>query len=180
MGKVHIMWDIETLGIKRNAIIPSIGAVKIQDGKIIEGFHVGIDPVDAERYGLGIDAATFMYWMEPKMHEARAKLLALAKVPLIDALEGLNTWVNETPEEDQGSAFGKGSTFDNVRIADACKAAGVKYPIHYRQDECYRTLANRNPDIGYVQLGTAHDALDDAKSQAEHLIRICAARGMVL
>lgn len=175
---VHVMWDLETFGLRsaRKIPIPSaIGAVKFDGTTILDKFRVGIDPVDAERYGLTVSASTFVWWLDPKRADARAAWLDLPKVPLDAALIGLMEWIREVPLEDLGSSFGKGSTFDNVLLKDYCELAQVEYLFSYRQDECYRTLANRNPDIKYEQLGIAHDPLDDAMSQAVHTQRLAAA-----
>lgn len=177
----HVMSDIETLGLADNCLILSVGGVKFNSTTILDKFHVGIDPVDAERYGLKIDAATaWNYWADPKRDEARKRLFELPKIDLFGALDGFATWVNETPLDDRGSLWGKGATFDNVRIKNACQAVGLEYPFTYRQDECYRTLANRCPDVPYTQIGVMHDALDDAESQAVHLQAICKQYGIAL
>lgn len=177
---IHVMSDIETLGLANDCIILSIGGVKFDQDKIVDKFHVGIDPVDAERYGLKIDAKTVMYWLDPKRDEARKRLVELPKVDLFAALDCFAMWCLGTPAYDRGSLWGKGATFDNVRIKSAYDAVGIEYPFTYRQDECYRTLANRCPDIEYKQLGVAHDALDDAESQAVHLQEICRRYGIKL
>lgn len=178
---IHVMADIETLGLADDCVPLSIGGVKFDGDTIVDKFHVGIDPVDAERYGLKVDAATaWNYWADPKRDEARRRLFELPKVDLFAALDGFAIWVGETPVDQRGSLFGKGATFDNVRIKKFYDAVGLSYPFTYRQDECYRTLANRCPDVKYEQFGVAHDALDDAISQALHLIKIAKAHGIVL
>jgi hypothetical protein len=177
---IHVMADIETWSTRNNALIVSIGAVKFDAENIIDRFHVGIDPVDAQRFGLHIDAGTVLYWFGPKMAEAREQLMALPKVDLFAALDGFAIWVNQTPVDDRGSLWGKGATFDNVILASAYEAAKIDFPFSYRQNECYRTLANRCPNVEYAQVGVAHDALDDATSQAFHLQAIVKHCGLSL
>lgn len=178
---IHVMGDIETLSLEEDPIILSIGGVKFDGDTIIDKFHVGIDPVDAQRYGLKIDAATaWGYWCDPKRDEARKRLWDLPKIDMFAAIDGFAIWCNETPLDQRGSFWGKGATFDNVRVKNVFKALGLEYPFTYRQDECYRTLANRCPDVVYEQVGVAHDALDDAMSQALHLQAICRKYGIAL
>lgn len=173
---IHVMADIETLSLADDCVLLSIGGVKFDGEKVTDKFHVGIDPVNAESYGLRVDAAcAWNYWCDPKRDAARKRLWELPKVDLVAALDGFRIWVRETPVDELGSLWGKGAVFDIPRIKNAFSAVGLKddYPFTYRQEECYRTLANRAPEIEYQQIGVAHDALDDAESQAVHLIKIC-------
>lgn len=178
---IHVMADIETWSTRHDGLIISIGGVKFDQDNIIDRFHVGIDPVDAQqRYNRHIDASTVLYWLDPKKAQARLELLELPKVDMFAALDGFSLWCKQTPTDQRGSLWGKGSTFDNVLLADAFAAAGIEFPFGYRQNECYRTMANRNPDIEYVQIGTTHNGVADAESQAVHLQAICKARGIAL
>lgn len=175
---VHVMVDIETLG---PSLIISIGGVKFNDADIIECFHQGVDPVNAERFGMRTDAATcWNYWADPKRDEARKRLFELPKVDLYAALDGFRMWVEETPLDDRGSLWGNGATFDNVKLKAAFDMVGITSPFTYHQDECYRTLKNRAPEVEFVHVGVAHDALDDARSQALHLQEICRKYGIKL
>lgn len=180
---IHVMTDIETLAAKSTKpALLSIGAVKFNAEGVLDGIHIGIDLESCERAGLDIEAATVMWWFDPKRAQAREELLALDKIDLYYALEGYAMWVNDTPKDELGSNWGKGATFDNVRLKSAFDIVGqgLEYPFTYKQDECYRTFANRFPDIPYVQHNTAHNGLADAESQAKHLIEICKARGIAL
>lgn len=178
---IHVMLDIETLSTRHDALITEIGAVKFDADTIIDRFHVGVDIVDAQRsYNRHIDAGTVLYWLAEKRAEARKAMLELYRVDMYSAFDGLVMYINETPAEQLGSVWGKGSTFDNVLVRDACAAAGIEYPVSYRQDECYRTFANRCPDVPYEQIGTAHVSIADAESQAVHLQRICKHLGLTL
>jgi exodeoxyribonuclease VIII len=178
---IHTMLDIETLSTRHDALITEIGAVKFDADTIIDRFHVGIDLADAqERYGRHISASTVLYWLRPDRDDARAAMLALPRVEMLYAVEGFVNFVRETPAAERGSIWGKGSTFDNVLVKSACDAVGVEYPATYKQDECYRTFANRCPAVPYQQIGTAHVSIADAESQAVHLQQICKHLGVAL
>lgn len=169
----HIMGDIETLSTANNPVLLSLGAVRFDAENIIDRFHVGIDPADCERYGLVIDAKAVMWWLDPKREQARKELLEQGRVDLFSALDGFSAWVREVPADELGSFWGKGATFDNVKLKSAYQATGLEYPFSYKQDECYRTMANRCIAVEYEQIGTAHNAVSDAESQAVHLQKIC-------
>jgi len=68
--------------------------------------------------------------------------------------------------------WGNGSTFDNVILSNAYRAIGVKQPWDFWNDRCYRTLKSLYPHVKLERSGVAHNALDDAKSQAMHAVRI--------
>lgn len=170
---IHTMVDIETLGKSSRALIWSLGAVKFNADEILDRFHVGIDPVDAQRYGLELDADTIMWWMHPDRDAARKQQLELGRVDLFAALDGFDIWTKSTPEDERGSCWGNGATFDNVLLKNAYAAARLDYPFSYKQDECYRTMRNRAPDVEFERIGTHHDGLADAESQAVHLQKIC-------
>ena len=169
----HVMGDIETLG---PSLIISIGAVKFNQDAVLDKFHVGVDPVDAERYGLKLDASTaWNYWAHPDRDAARKRLYELPKVDLFAALDGFALWCHETPVDERGSLWGNGATFDNVKLKDAYDAVGLGYPFHYRQDECYRTLKKEQDpasELAPKREGVHHHALDDALFQTYHLLNM--------
>lgn len=176
---LHIMQDIETWSTRNNALLISIGAVKFDKDNIIDRFEVGIDPVDAARYGLHIDPETVQWWMHPDRREALDRWQALPKVDLAAALDGFSQWVRFDTDE-LGSLWGNGATFDNVKLKSAFDAVGLEYPVSFRQDECYRTMKNRFPTVEFVRVGVSHSPLDDAMSQALHLQEIARQFGVTL
>jgi exodeoxyribonuclease VIII len=165
----HIMLDLETFGNGNDAAIVSIGAVKFNsNGLMADEFHVGVDPESCQLLGLKIDASTVMWWLDPERADARANLLALDKVDLLSALIGFSQWI----DGDVDAIWGNGATFDNIILRNAYRVCGMEYPVKFWQDQCYRTMKYRAPGIELVREGTHHDALDDARSQAKHLLAI--------
>lgn len=78
------------------------------------------------------------------------------------------------PEElrDKVRIWGNGADFDNVILASVYKRIGMEQPWLYRNNRCYRTLKALHPEIPIERVGTHHNAVDDAESQARHLLAI--------
>lgn len=180
-AKVHVMHDFESWALQstRPCLI-SLGGVKFNGAEIVDRFHVRIDPVDCQNYGLDIEAPTVEWWMHDDRAEARKQLDAMGKVDLYAALDGYAMWVRQTAADELGSAWSNGSNFDNARLKEIYRILGLDWPFAYWQEECYRTMKNRFPDVPFSRLGIHHGALDDASSQAVHLIEISKAHGNFL
>jgi inhibitor of KinA sporulation pathway (predicted exonuclease) len=67
------------------------------------------------------------------------------------------------------SIWGNGANFDNPLLACAYEAVDVKPYYKFWNERCYRTVKNQYPDIKLERTGTYHNALDDARSQAEQI-----------
>ena len=77
--------------------------------------------------------------------------------------------------------WGNGSDFDNVLMITACEAAGVKPAWKFYNHRCHRTLKNLCRSVTMPErVGTYHNALDDAKTQALHAIALHKALGASL
>ena len=60
---MNLMFDIETLGTKRNSAVLSIGAVLFNQQAIISQFYVNIDLASNVQNARTIDSDTFYWWM---------------------------------------------------------------------------------------------------------------------
>ncbi len=78
------------------------------------------------------------------------------------------------------SRFCNGADFDQPILICGYRAAGVKQGWTAYNGRCYRTIKNLFPEPKLVRQGDHHHALDDAKSQATHLIELVKAHGLVL
>lgn len=172
----EVMIDLETLGTGNDAVILSLGAVKFDPHSMEMGekFYVTIDPASCQRYGMKIDAKTVLWWMGAERSEARDFLINAELLDLAAALEGFRLWMNGDKP-----VWGNGATFDNVILRNAFAAIGMECPWKFWNDRCYRTMKNVAPkmavDTPIERIGTHHNALDDAVTQARHLQRIFAA-----
>jgi len=160
------MLDLETLGTRPGSAIASLGAVKFGGGEIYGEFYARIDLQSCVQHGLTIDPSTVRWWLQ-QSDAARAEITAPG-IQLPDALTAFAIW----QEDPAAEIWGNGAAFDNAMLAEAYHCTGQKMPWRYSNDRCYRTLKNLHMGILMERTGTHHHALDDAKSQARHLMAI--------
>lgn len=163
-----VMVDLETLGNGPNSVITAIGAVKFDMlGLGGEYYHI-VDAQSCVDAGLQMDVSTVMWWMR-QSEAARAELVREG-LPLSIALQKFTGWLG--PNADSIRVWGNGASFDNVILGNAYRKTGLEQPWKFYNDRCYRTVKNMYPLIELERTGTAHNALDDAKTQAAHLIKM--------
>lgn len=157
-----IMIDIETLGTMPGSVILSIGAVTFdaETGEFGEEFYTSIDAQSAIDVGLTMDVSTLKWWME---QSADARTAAFSGTnTLSEAIFDLGLFVRAA---EPSRVWAKPPSFDLVLLEAAYRACAIAPPWHYRTPRDCRTLFDitgaTQPDVG-----TAHNALDDAKSQA--------------
>ena len=166
--KFRVMLDLETMGNRSTSAIIAIGAVRFSVALGIEDeFYKVIDLNSSMCSGCSVDADTIMWWMR-QSHDAR-KQFRVGNTPLVDALKEFTSWINWNSE-----VWGNGSDFDNVILANAFHQCNLKQPWPFYHNRCYRTMKNMFPEIVMKRKGTYHNAVDDARSQADHLLRILA------
>lgn len=177
--KRNIMIDIETMGQSANAAIVSIGAVAFDACGIGEKLYIRISLEDAAEYGQ-IDASTILWWLK-QGDESRSEITKNDTTSPSSAADILSSFI-ETNSDDNGSVsiWGNGSDFDNVILSNWYKRIGKPVPWKFWENRCYRTIKSLFKDIKLERSGTHHNALDDAVSQAEHLIKIAHSKNLPL
>lgn len=159
---IHISLDLETLSTSSNAAIVQIGAVSL-DGR---EFTVYIDPRSSEKAGLDVSTETIQWWstQDPAI---RNKVMS-GTTSLITALGQFNGWCNSlgVPQKDL-CLWSYGGDFDLPILRNAYECF-TEYPFNYRNHRCLRTLT-AVLGLNYTKPGNAHDALCDAKAQAQLL-----------
>lgn len=164
-----IMLDLETLGTGANSVIIAIGAVKFDSTGIKDKFYRVIDPASCVKVGMQMDVSTVMWWMK-QSDKARAEF-ERPNVSIQRALIDFAEFVGFS-ERKNTEVWGNGASFDNVLLANAYKKCEIEQPWNYVNDRCYRTIKGMNRSIPLVRTGTYHNALNDAETQALHLILI--------
>lgn len=161
------MLDLETMSVRSNAAIASIGAVKFEVGQgVIDTFYRTVDIRTCKALGLHIDPETVQWWSQ-QSKEARDALLK-ENVSLHQALTDFSEWFGTSSLP----TWGNGAGFDNVIMENAFIACGLKRPWRPWEDRCYRTLKNIIQVPIDERQGVYHNALDDAMHQTKHLLKI--------
>lgn len=185
----HIMVDLETMGTIPGCAGLSIGAVVMDFDRmeLAEEFYTVISLADSLESFLHQCDNTVAWW-EEQSHEARQVLrdaTALDAPKLAEAMTAFNDWLlNIGASVRRARLYGNGADFDNPILRVMWDAAKVE-PFHAKPGagfyggRCYRTLKSLDEIFGssfvapkLERQGTYHNALDDAKSQALHLMDI--------
>ena len=183
---VHVMFDLETLGTVPGCVGLSIGAVEFRPhtGELGDTFYVVIDVDSSLDHFLTEDPDTVQWWLG-QSEEARAVLTEARSgnaSSLPDAMNALNAWLAKLGPGSKIRSWGNGADFDNPILRVMYDAANVKPYAGSYGGRCYRTVKNLDElfgeffkfeklDRGRDRVGVHHNALDDAKSQAIHLMR---------
>lgn len=168
----NIMIDLETMGKGGNAAIIALGAVKFSSKGLGEEFYANIDLESCLVYGLKIDTDTLLWWLK-QSDEARRHLHTPSPEPqrLAAVLASFGTFIG--PQQDKVKIWGNGADFDNAILQNAYRATNMDQPWKFWNNRCYRTMKNMFSKIKAETFdGTHHNALDDAKNQARHLVKI--------
>jgi DNA polymerase III alpha subunit (gram-positive type) len=167
--KNKIMLDLETMGNDSKSAIIAIGAVAFNNNEVVDKFYTQINLASSMQNGGFIDGSTVMWWLK-QSNEARSAFADNDNAPhLQSALLEFGNWYNKV---NGGEVWGNGAMFDNSILSSAYKNCGFEQPWKFWDDMCYRTVKNMNKHIKLNRVGTYHNAVDDAESQALHLIEI--------
>lgn len=178
---LEVMLDLETLSIKHNAAMISIGAVKFDPYGTIgqlgdpanpeyKPFYMTIDMHDVVNvHKFHVDGQTVKWWLSDQVtNEARAALQQDAQ-PLEVTLQKFWEWYG--PES--LPTWGNGANFDNAILRNAFEELAGIAPFRFYHDRCFRTMKAMFPHVPYVKPTLAHHALSDAEAQAIHLQKLC-------
>ena len=167
-----VMVDLETTGTSPDAAILSIGAVAFDraSGALGPAFYQTIDLASAVQASGIIEPGTFMWWL--KQSEAARNAIESGKhinVVLIEFSEWLHL---ECAPKENVRIWGNGADFDPVVLARSYERSHLPRPWNFWNSRCFRTLRDEHPTVEFERAGTHHHALDDAISQARHLLKI--------
>lgn len=164
----HVMIDLETLDTDVAATIVSIGAVRFGPAGVSDfgGFYSPVAWDQRDRRTVSRECLVEFWLKQPA--EVQAALGDPAAVPLAGALLQLSRWIGEDKLVWAGPA-----TFDLAILKHAyANNAMTPPPWKYNATRCYTTLRNLFPDVPRVVPAVAHNALEDARAQAQHAVDI--------
>lgn len=164
---IHAMIDFETLSTMPNAVVLSLGAVTFNDAAVIDTFYVNVDREDCKALGLHVQQSAVDWWAK-QSDAAKQSLLMPPPMPLLEAMTAFSKWWRATGAQ---CIWGNGADFDNPIMRSLFNALDADTPYRPYVGRCYRTIKSiPGMPIMTVRQGVHHNALDDAKNQAEHLI----------
>ena len=166
---MHCVGDLETLGVGPKAVIASIGAVAMDKERgIYSEFYVPVSIHDCVKQGMIMDTSTVQWWIGQASKDQRAAgVFKENALPLLEALTQFSKWWREAQCK---KFWGNGADFDIVIMRSAYAAIDADPPFGPYSSRCYRTIKSEFPEIKMERVGVHHNALDDAKHQALHLL----------
>lgn len=173
MPYTNIMLDLEIMGNGPTAAIVAIGAVAIDFDALQTGprFYHRVTLKSALETGGTIDADTVLWWMR-QSDDARREITRDGAIHINESLYAFEQYLcGLEPDKSQIKVWGNGAAFDNVILRGAYQRVSYDAPWDWRNDRCYRTLKSLHHAMPFERIGTQHNALDDALSQAKHLLK---------
>lgn len=169
------MVDIETLGIKNNAPVMSLGAVLFNSGGMYDRFYIRFNVEGQIDSGIRkVDGQTIKWWMSQE--GAAQKVFSEQAIDTKAGLEFFITFYKETLlkyglENKDLKVWGNGPTFDMTIMESLFEDYGLKAPWYFRGIRDLRTFKEFVYDGSQTErVGTHHNALDDAEYQAQVVI----------
>lgn len=164
---VHIMPDLETLGTSPSSPIIAIGCT--------DGINEFYKKISLKNTIGELDKSTMLWWLgQPKEAQDETFKNNISDTGLGGLLMHFTDYFNAVTNFGAlpYTIYGNAASFDLVLLRESYKACGIPAPWNFRNEGCYRTLKNQFPEIAFAPEGIKHCALDDAKNQHEHLMRI--------
>lgn len=177
-----VVVDLETLSTETDAVVLSIGAVRIHPrshdraGYFSEDrvFYARLDEEEQEENGRDVSEETVAWW-KAQSKEAR-KVFKEKREPVLSCLTRFANFCKGARR-----IWGNSNMFDNAILRDLYEEYELEYPVPFRKDLDLRTalwiwretfphMKGRLPDDNEVEYN--HTALDDAKAEALGLQQI--------
>jgi len=167
---MHLMIDLETLSIKLDCVVISLGAVTFDETGIKKTFYACLDVVEQIDKKRAISGDTLKWWMGQT--DAAKIVFDDEYLPVNNVLLNFLEFVCfEAAPADKLQVWSNGSNFDIAIMENLFAQYNEKPPWSFRNIRDYRTFKKYNcqgVDIKFK--GTAHNPLDDSIHQAQVVI----------
>lgn len=192
---MNFMVDIETLGTQSTSIILSVGVVPFTHEVVLRDqateFLLNID--EQFKRGRTLSASTLSWWMG-QTDTVRMPIFNVPRDRTIDeTISDINYYFfhqcekhyNDENFNDRSAikVWSNGPTFDLKILENLYEQMGRNLPYHYRSPRCQRTIeALHGKDVIKAPADDTqlHNAKYDAIFQAERIVDICKAKGLVI
>ena len=171
---MDIMIDLETLGVKGNAMILTVAAVSfnMETGKTIESFYEKIDIESYQDYKeFSFDGSTLIWWLTTAPNEARLEAFTgQDRKPLKVVMENLTKFIQKYPNP---RVWSHGASFDISILTHALSVLKIDLSWKFWNIRDTRTLYDLgNVTLKFVSSSESpkfpeHHALGDCYKQIE-------------
>jgi len=165
--------DLETMGKRHNAPIIALGAVafNLATLEIGEKFYANVNLASSVALGSVMDPETVMWWMQQSEDARKAVTRKGRQAP--EVLADFADWLtsNAVALKDR-RIWACGTDFDCVILAEHYRKAAIDVPWMYYATRDYRTIRELWKSVPEDTRVGAHNALDDAVHQVNHLFKI--------
>jgi hypothetical protein len=165
-----VMLDIETLGIKPDSVILTLGAVKFDPyvpDKISDGLYLRVDVDEQITQGRDVDDETVEWWGKQSDHIREEALGDDNRVSVTELIRQLNKFLVAVDE-----IWCQGPSFDIVILENLYRQYQTPHNWKYFQIRDSRTLFQVHGDPRDRNAAGLHNALEDCISQARGVQKI--------
>lgn len=197
---VHVMLDLETMGREPWCVVLGIGACAALE---VNGGFIKLEVREfSERIGRGKDKLkgiplieepeTLAWWENLRKTPEGAATYNLYNrsggTTTRHAIQKFSHWLNHVREASADFChtpvdlfiYGNSASVDLKILERVYKLAGVTLPWNYREEMCFRTIANLYPWLRTYRETCTHNALSDAQDQMSDLVEMLSyCRGVV-
>ncbi len=167
---MQVMIDIETLGIKPDAVVLSVGAVKFNQKGLGEQCYIELNLDEEMQHNsdgrASISAETLVWWIEHKQRFEVSMLTDEDEQPNRQKLRVFLDFI-----KDCEFFWAKGTNFDFPILENCLFRYALEPTWKYYKLRDFRTLQALHKDDSFVPPNT-HNALNDAINQAREAVSI--------
>ena len=171
-----VMVDIETLGVRIGSAVVSIGAVLFDpfSDELGDTFVVNLALQEQVDRGALVDISTIKWWMNQSNEAKKAAFSSNDEISVVEGLNKFSKFLSENGAENL-RLWSNGPSFDSVQLQSLYGKYNIRWPLRYDADRDCRTifeLAYPEGKVPVGDIGTAHNALDDAIWQSK-AVQLC-------